>query len=84
MGEHTLSLPGLPVVDILNVICKGTARCSVAAAAVSYVYCVLLYDEHYKKIKNYEATHCIHRWFGSRMVSMLDSGTEGSGFKSQP
>jgi len=48
MGEHTLSLPGLPVVDILNVICKGTARFSVAVAAVSYVYCVLLYDEHYK------------------------------------
>jgi len=48
MGEHTLSLLDLPVVDILNVICKGTARCSVAAAAVSYVYCVLLYDEHYK------------------------------------
>jgi len=23
-------------------------------------------------------------WLGSRVVSMLDSGTEGSGFKSQP
>ena len=29
------------------------------------------------------AGHCI-RWFGSRVVSMPDSSTEGPGFKSQP
>jgi len=26
----------------------------------------------------------IRQWFGSRVVNVLDSGTEGSGFKSQP
>jgi len=26
---------------------------------------------------------CLHRWLGSRVVSVVDSGTEGPGFKSQ-
>ena len=26
---------------------------------------------------------CMHGWLGSRVVSMLDSGAEGPGFKSQ-
>ena len=27
--------------------------------------------------------YCLHRWLGSRVVSVVDSGTEGPGFKSQ-
>ena len=35
-------------------------------------------------VEYYITRECARVWFGSRVVSVLDSGAEGHGFKSQP
>ena len=55
------------------------------SASCSFFFTRLLYFSlQDNRVSYFQLSNATLEWFGSRVVSVLDSGAEGPGFKSQP
>jgi len=76
---------GIVDATVINVDTAAGGNARVVCSRIHSIVCPSVKHTHYAKrlVLFIVSYHCMG-WLGSRVVSLLDSGAEGPGFKSQP